>query len=284
VQQQCQYFWEAFPARDGRTTYLFTYLDVHPNRPSLENLFEDYLRLMPTYQGVSLAQIQFKRVLFGLFPCYRQSPLHFGWHRMLPIGDSSGNQSPLSFGGFGAMVRHLNRLSQGIHEALQTDLLDRRSLALLQPYQPNLSVTWLFQRSMSVGVDQKIAPNQINQLLAGVFEQMEQLGEPVLKPFLQDVVQFSPLLQTLIRTSIAHPGLVFKIIPQVGLPALIDWSVHYFNLASYAALYPIAKSIDPWFQALSPQQQYYYHRWLQALQYGSGGDYVSEQDTTPSPG
>lgn len=39
IQNQCQYFWEAFPARDGRTTYLFTYLDAHPERPSLEFFF-----------------------------------------------------------------------------------------------------------------------------------------------------------------------------------------------------------------------------------------------------
>jgi len=43
--------------------------------------------------------------------------------RILPVGDSSGNQSPLSFGGFGAMVRHLKRLTAGIHEALSTDQL-----------------------------------------------------------------------------------------------------------------------------------------------------------------
>jgi lycopene cyclase CruP len=139
MQQQCQYFWEAFPARDGRTTYLFTYLDAHPDRPSLEALFDDYFRLMPDYQTVSLEQLQLKRALFGFFPCYRQSPLKPQWHRILPIGDSSGSQSPLSFGGFGAMVRHLARLTGGIHEALQSDRLGRNALALLQPYQPNLA-------------------------------------------------------------------------------------------------------------------------------------------------
>jgi hypothetical protein len=48
-----QYFWEAFPAGTGpadRTTYMFTYLDAHPDRPSLEDLLEDYWRLMPEYQ------------------------------------------------------------------------------------------------------------------------------------------------------------------------------------------------------------------------------------------
>ena len=52
IQKQCQYFWEAFPARDGRTTYLFTYLDAHRDRFSLETLFEEYFRLLPEYQQV----------------------------------------------------------------------------------------------------------------------------------------------------------------------------------------------------------------------------------------
>ena len=36
-----QYFWEAFPAAShptDRTTYMFTYLDAHPDRPSLEQV------------------------------------------------------------------------------------------------------------------------------------------------------------------------------------------------------------------------------------------------------
>jgi len=85
------------------------------------------------------------------------------------------------------MVRHLKRLTVGIHEALQTDQVSQ-ALALLQPYQPNLTVTWLFQRAMSAGIEQKIAPDQINQLLSVVFLEMSQVGDKVLKPFLQDVV------------------------------------------------------------------------------------------------
>lgn len=273
IQQQCQYFWEAFPARDGRTTYLFTYLDADRRRFGLTDLFADYFHLMPDYQQVDLAQLQFQRALFGCFPCYRNSPLTLHWNRILPIGDSSGSQSPLSFGGFGAMVRHLRRLGQGIDQALKADALDRAALALLQPYQPNLAVTWLFQRAMSVGIEQTIAPNQINQLLANVFTEMAQLGDPVLKPFLQDVVQFPALSQTLGRTAIAHPALIGTIIPQVGVPALLNWTMHYLNLASYAALYPLLRAIAPLSKSLPPVPHYYYHRWLDALQYGSGADY-----------
>jgi len=273
VNHQCQYFWEAFPARDGRTTYLFTYLDADPQRFSLESLFEDYFKLLPQYQQIELHQLTFKRALFGFFPCYKNSPLKMPWNRVFAIGDSSGNQSPLSFGGFGAMVRHLKRLTNGIDQALKTDQLSQNALSLLQPYQPSLSVTWLFQRSMSVKVQQTINPEQINQLLATVFQEMEQLGEPILKPFLQDVVQFFPLTQTLSKTAISHPGLIFKIIPQVGLISLIDWTIHYWNLGLYTGLYSLAKTLEPVFKKLSSSSQYYYYRWLDAWQYGSGQDY-----------
>ncbi len=273
LQQQCQYFWEAFPARDGRTTYLFTYVDAHPDRLTLEALFEEYLRLLPDYQNVKLSDLNFQRALFGFFPCYRDSPLKPKWDRILPIGDSSSSQSPLSFGGFGAMVRHLNRLTQGLDEALKTDSLSRKGLAPLQPYQPNLAVTWLFQKAMSVKVDQAIAPDQINQLLSIVFQEMQQLGDPVLKPFLQDVVQFIPLFQTLINTAMRHPAIVLKIIPQVGVLTLLDWLKHAINLAFYSALYPLGEKLEPLIETLSPHQVYYWHRQIQSWKYGSGGDY-----------
>ncbi|WP_066382751.1 FAD-dependent oxidoreductase [Anabaena sp. CA = ATCC 33047] len=273
LQHQCQYFWEAFPARDGRTTYLFTYMDAHPQRLSLEDLFTEYLRLLPEYQGVELQQLKFQRALFGFFPSYRQSPLQTPWHRILPVGDSSGNQSPLSFGGFGAMVRHLKRLTIGISEALQTEQLSAKALALLQPYQPSLSVTWLFQKAMSVGVNQTIPPQQINQLLSAVFQEMQQLGTPVLKPFLQDIVQFSALTQTLVKTGLNHPVLVAQTIPQVGLINLLDWLVHYSNLGFYSALSSMTPILEPGIKNLSSTQQYYWHRWVDAWRFGSGADY-----------
>jgi len=273
IQNQCQYFWEAFPARDGRTTYLFTYLDAHPERPSLEFLFEEYLRLLPEYQGVELTQLDFKRVLFGFFPSYRNSPIRMPWSRILPVGDSSGGQSPVSFGGFGSMVRHLKRLTEGTHEALLSDTLSRNALAQLQPYQPNIAVTWLFQRAMSVGIDQKLASNQINQLLTVVFQVMEQLGDDVLRPFLQDVVQFSGLSKTLLLTALTQPGLILPVIPQVGLTTLLDWIVHYINLGIYSGLYSLGQLITEPVKTLPPIPQYYCRRWLEAWRYGSGGDY-----------
>ena len=47
---RAQYFWEAFPAGSGpteRTTYMFTYLDSAPYRPSMAAMMDDYWALLP---------------------------------------------------------------------------------------------------------------------------------------------------------------------------------------------------------------------------------------------
>lgn len=273
IQNQCQYFWEAFPANDGRTTYLFTYIDAHPDRFSLEFLFDEYFRLLPQYQHIELEKLDFKRALFGFFPCYRDSPLAPTWDRILPLGDSSGLQSPLSFGGFGAMVRHLQRLTDGIERAMMADRLTKTDLAKLLPYQPNLSVTWLFQKSMSVAVNQTVRPDQINQLLVNVFAEMQALGDPVLKPFLQDVVQFVPLLKTLARTAIVHPTLTLKLLPQVGVPTLVNWMGHYASLAGFTGLSLVGDRLQTWVDQLPVGQRYDWQCRLDAWKYGAGRDY-----------
>ena len=270
IQNQCQYFWEAFPARDGRTTYLFTYVDPHPQRFSLEFLLDEYFRLLPQYQNIELSQLTFKRFLFGFFPSYRNSPLRLPWNRVLAIGDSAGAQSPVSFGGFGAMVRHLKRLTNAIDASLKIEALDRKSLALLQAYQPNISVTWLFQQTMSVAVGKSPQPNQVNQLMSAVFQVMDKLGESVLNPFLQDVVQFGALAKTLIRV---NPKYVLPLLPQVGAYPFVDWSRHYFNLALYSGLSSFGSTLSPMFEQLSPRQQFIYQRRLDNWRYGAGKDY-----------
>ncbi|WP_309743572.1 FAD-binding oxidoreductase [Chamaesiphon sp. OTE_20_metabat_361] len=272
IQHQCQYFWEAFPARDGRTTYLFTYLDAHPDRFSLKFLFNEYLRLLPTYQQVELAQLNFQRCLFGCFPSYRDSPLKTPWARVLLVGDSSGSQSPVSFGGFGAMMRHLSRLTDGIVMAIESDALSNKDLQLLQPYQPNIAVTWMFQRAMSVGISQQSNPDTINNLLAAVFRSMADLGDDVLRPFLQDVVQFPALTSTLLQTSLTNPLAVIPVVPHVGIITLLDWLINYLKLCGYNGLYPIGRLVSPLLDRLSPAQQYYYRQLLQAYRYGSGSD------------
>lgn len=274
ILDRCQFFWEAFPARDGRTTYLFTYGEAHPDRPGLEDLLHYYWQLLPAYQQIDLDQLQIQRLLFGILPAYRASPLTPGWDRIFPVGDSSGLQSPLSFGGFGALLRHLARLRDTLHSALTGDYLDRSALEWINGYQPNLAVTWLFQRTMQVGTEQNLAPEQINQLLGAVFQVLAAGGETVLRPFLQDVVQWLPLTQTLAQTGFRYPKTIASVIPQVGVRALLDWSQHYLGLTGYRALVPISQGLAPVLDKFqNDRDRHWFRCWQQTLKYGSGKDY-----------
>ncbi|GKV24812.1 hypothetical protein SLEP1_g34377 [Rubroshorea leprosula] len=173
---EVQYFWEAFPAGSGpldRTTYMFTYVNPQPGSPKLEDLLEDYWDLMPEYQGVSIDNLEILRVIYGIFPTYRDSPLPAAYNRILQFGDASGIQSPVSFGGFGSLTRHIGRLSTGIYEAVSGDFIDSYNLSLLNPYMPNLSTSWLFQRAMSAKQQSNVAPDFINELLYANFKSMQ---------------------------------------------------------------------------------------------------------------
>lgn len=67
LENQCQYFWEAFPAKHGKTIYLFTYMDTNPKHIGLTALFDNYFRLLPEYQGIELMQLSFRHYL-AFFP------------------------------------------------------------------------------------------------------------------------------------------------------------------------------------------------------------------------
>ncbi|KAF8414138.1 hypothetical protein HHK36_002137 [Tetracentron sinense] len=268
------YFWEAFPAGSGptdRTTYMFTYVDPQPGCPKLEELLEDYWDLMPAYQGVLLDDLEILRVIFGIFPTYRDSPLPAAFNRILQFGDASGIQSPVSFGGFGSLTRHLGRLSTGLYEAISSNFLDSDSLSLLNPYMPNLSASWLFQRAMSAKQQANVSPDFVNELLYVNFQCMQRLGDPVLRPFLQDVIQFGPLVKTLGSVMLTKPQIIPSIFRQVGVPVLLDWSGHFFMLGYYTFLSTfIDPVIRPWINAFPAKMKYEWRRHLEAWKYGAG--------------
>ena len=184
---------EAFPAGSGpsdRTTYLFTYMDAKPERPSIMEIMNDYWELLPRYQGVDVDKLQYKRILYGCFPTYRDSPLKAGFDRILQVGDASGIQSPLSFGGFGSLTRHIERIVCAVDEALAPqedpmkelylsreytpdDLVSAKELGMINCYQPNLSTCWMFQRAMSVRIgnqpNKKVIVGTLSNSFSGTY-------------------------------------------------------------------------------------------------------------------
>jgi len=293
---QLQYFWETFPVgiggkngmqpgeSDVKTTYMFSYLDASADRPSLHDFMDDYWKLLPIYQpSISdpEADLDIQRILFAFFPTYRNSPLPPSHSRVLAVGDASGIQSPLSFGGFGALTRHLGRISNAISEALETDCLHKDDLGEINAYTPNLSAAWMFQKAMSVRMGQSVDSKFVNRLLAKNFEIMNEMGKKTMMPFLQDVVRIDGLLGSLSRSFMADPTFTPQIINHVGIPALVDWLGHVTMIAVYTGLHNFASPILKIFIENGvwegkEREEWRLKRKMEAWEYGSGSDYVME--------
>lgn len=286
-----QYFWEAFPVGIGRngkepgssdvkTTYMFTYLDADEKRPSLETLMEDYWDLLPMYQPSITdpeTDLDVKRVLAAYFPTYRDSPLKPEWSRVLAVGDASGIQSPLSFGGFGALTRHLERITDAVSEALESDCLHKDDLGEINAYTPNLSAAWMFQKAMSVRMGQNVNPKFVNRLLATNFQLMNDMGMRTMMPFLQDVIRFDGLVGSLARAFVADPAFLPEIMAHVGVPALADWLGHVAMMGLYSVLHgavsPVLEPVVDGFVE-DPRAKFQWRRRMEAWKFGSGGDYI----------
>ena len=246
-------------------------------------IMEDYWRKLPAYQGVALDDLQLRRVLFGLFVSYKDSPLPCQFDRVMQIGDASGIQSPLSFGGFGATTRHINRLGPAIEAALRADAISATQLTLINPYQANLRAAWLFQASMRPPVKLGAWSDAfISKVLVATFEVMEQRGDAVMRPFLQDVLRVDSLVLTIGGLMVSHPLIAVEILLRLGPVPLADWFFHFgaMVLSSAVAAEPVRPLVAQVAKALPPAQGYAAQRYVEGWQYGSGLDY-EPQDASP---
>ena len=78
-------------------------VDITAGRVSLEEMYGEYLQLLPQYRGCEdLEGVSIKRAFFGFVPNWEASPLKACTSRLVHVGDASGNRSALSFAGDGA--------------------------------------------------------------------------------------------------------------------------------------------------------------------------------------
>ncbi len=286
-------------------------------RPSLVEFVEEYWRRVRVYQGlgaggsggegegeggeegaggggggsgpgglaVESPPFFVERVLFGVFYTFRDSPLRPPptWDRYLPAGDAAGLQSPLSFGGLGSLSRHAARVRRAVADALACDAISAADLALINScYSPGLSGAWMLQRAMAARPERPPPyPGLVPDLLAANFVAMQALGDRTLRPFLRDVVRFDGLSLTLARQVAARPDLVPAIVAHVGVAALLDWLRHFVALGAFAALATAARPLAPLVDGagfLSPKAKFRARRRLEAWEYGSGLDWVYDEE------
>ena len=258
AQRGQQYMWEGFPGRDDELTVYLFYYDAlnsgqvktghtvsangqngsHPKAsyvresPSLLELFEDYFALLPTYK-LPGPDFQHIKPVYGYIPGRhtvnrQEAPLLRG---VLPVGDSAAQQSPLTFCGFGSHVRNLERTTSLLDETLRQELLEPEALRVVNAYQVNVSLNWVFSRFMQPWG----ALYDVNLLQNIFLDVLNDLGEDFARRFFRDQMVWSDYHQMLLGVFWRYPRIVLIAWQVLGPDGVRQW-IHDYLVYSRAAL------------------------------------------------
>jgi len=254
--------------------------------PTLLEAMETYWEALPVYQGLEgvddeaqRAQLDdVRRILFGWFPTYKaNAPLAPRFDRIISVGDASAVQSPISFGGFCAMLRHLPRYTRGLDLALRQHRLRKDDLAWISPYLPNLGTAWMSAAAMtaralppppltmlpstSPATTMNAAPalwtqgaaaaaaeppyTLVNDLLAGNFRVMATLPRPAALVFFRDVTTLPTLLAILGGQTASMAPLLPRVVAElVGPVELLGFAAHLVMLTLYTVAHQLSVQLD----------------------------------------
>ncbi len=230
-----QHIWEGFPGADQRfTTYLFYY--VQPNLLSQNPLFELYERFFLTRNRYKKGDGRLLRPTYGFIPAYTrlaQMPAA-PRDRVLLVGDAAARHSPLTFCGFGSMIRSFLPVGTLVSRLLEADQLDRRSLAKAWDLEPAaLKVMGALTLMMSPRSGSRRQAGDVNDLLDAAFASLAEMGNDVFGAFVRDETSFDDFLRFMTRTAERRPSIYREVFAQLTPREIAVWSVRFagFRLA-----------------------------------------------------
>ncbi|NTV97810.1 MAG: hypothetical protein HGA70_01420 [Chlorobiaceae bacterium] len=230
-----QLIWEGFPG-NGRQyiTYLFFYDEVDsPNDKSLLSLFDTYFRILGDYKKPA-ADFHIHRPVFGIIPAY----FHDGFnrtreiadHRIILFGDAASLGSPLTFCGFGSMVRNLPRLTADLDRALAENALSKENLEKISAYEPNVASMANLMKYMcfNSATDE---PNFVNDLMNEVMIVLDDLPPRYRQAMFRDEMKFEELMAVMVRVAWRYPRVLRATFEKLGIPGSFGFLK---NLAGWA--------------------------------------------------
>lgn len=217
VQWGRQHIWEAFPGRPNETTvYLFYYApeqDVASG--SLVALFDRFFRTLPDYKR---GEARLLRPTFGLIP---------GWSRLTPaprppgarlalVGDAAARHSPLTYCGFGAMLRSVAPATRALQRAASLSHVPMGTLDHIVDDAPVHAGTGLLAWMMANPDQRPGHAHQLNRLLDTAFATIHELGDESYRALLRDELPMKDFAWFLHRTSLKRPRVYRDVFTRLG--------------------------------------------------------------------
>ncbi|MEI6847902.1 MAG: hypothetical protein WCK32_07700 [Chlorobiaceae bacterium] len=230
-----QLIWEGFPADNTRyITYLFFYDSVDsPNDKSLLGLFETYFRTLPEYKKPG-KEFVIHRPVYGIIPAY----FHDGFSRtreiaddrILLFGDAASLGSPLTFCGFGSMVRNLAHLTADLDQAISKNNLSKKELEKISAYEPNVASMANLMKYMcyNSATDE---PNFVNDMMNEVMIVLDQLPQRYRQAMFRDEMKIEELIMVMLRVAWRYPKVLTATWEKLGFHGSLGFLK---NLAGWA--------------------------------------------------
>ena len=230
-----QLIWEGFPASGKQyVTYLFFYDAIDSeNDKTLLGLFETYFQKLPDYKDLS-DDFRVHRPVFGIIPAYSHGGFtrerEIADDRIVLFGDAASLGSPLTFCGFGSMVRNLPRLAGALDRALAKGSLMRADLEKISSYEPNVASMANLMKYMCYDA-QTDTPGFVNELMNEVMIVLDALPQRYRQTMFRDEMRLDDFVTLLLKVAWRYPKVLKATYDKLG----IDGSVSFIkNLAGWA--------------------------------------------------
>ncbi len=207
-----QHVWEAFPGRRGEATVYLFYYARRAERTSLLDLYGRFFATLSTYKEGAARML---RPTFGFIP---------GWSRLtssklrpaprvVVVGDAAALHSPLTYCGFGSMLRTLGTAAETIARAATGEPAAARAGVQDQPIH---RLTGALAYLMS---SRRFVEGELNQLLDAAFRTLHAMGPVHYAALLRDEMQPRHFVEFLWKTAAEHPAVYTNVLRGMG-PAL----------------------------------------------------------------
>jgi len=215
-----QHVWEGFPGRRGEVTvYLFYY--ARAATAPAGALATLYARFFDTLGSYKEGQAELIRPTFGYIP---------GWSRLAPaprgpsprvvlVGDAAARHSPLTFCGFGSMLRSFRPAARAIAQAVE-----ERKAPPLDVIPEDAVHAWTGALA-SVMASGALGGRKLNALLDAAFGVLEEMGNDEFAALLQDRMGGQRFTAFLRQTGARHPVVYREVLRALGPMAAARWGV-----------------------------------------------------------
>jgi lycopene cyclase CruA len=213
-----QHVWEGFPGRHGElTVYLFYY--ARRVRAPHDTLARLYARFFETLGSYKQGDPELVRPTFGYIP---------GWSRLVAaprgpsprvvlVGDAAARHSPLTFCGFGSMLRSFRPAARSIAHAIEDGRAPPRHIV---PEDEVHAWTGALATVMASG---SIGGARLNGLLDAAFGALEQMGNEDFSALLKDRMSVQRFMEFLRKTGARHPSVYREVLRALGPVSAARW-------------------------------------------------------------